>query len=64
MRVTMSDGQSTVCAGVAYHRRDGCDVDALVEDVECAVAAIETFIPQTDNRFFCKPRLFLKCQNR
>ena len=47
MRVTMSDEQSAVCAGVAYHRRDGCDVDALVEDVECAVAAVETFIPRT-----------------
>ena len=48
----LSRVQNAVCAGVAYHRRDGFDVDAYVEDVECAVTAVETFIPQTDHRFF------------
>ena len=45
--------QGTVCGAAEYHRAmNKHDVDAFVEDVECAVTATETFLPKSDSRFF------------
>ena len=49
----LSKEQNTVCGAAAYYRAvNKHDVDAFVEDVECAVTATETFLPQSDARFF------------